>query len=185
MFDKSIKNIKLASTMLAAAAFLASCGGGGGGGGHGGGGGGGGGDGPLTLPPVGTFPAGCLLATVGQAYSCDISVSGGTAPYTFASATGLPAGITSSQSGQATATLSGTPTPADVAGGRGTKYTVMLCVTDATSAQVCLGTQAQPLQITVNPAANALAITTQSPLPYAYVGANYAQALGAAGGALP
>jgi hypothetical protein len=50
-----------------------------------------------------TLPA----ATQNQAYSFQMSVSGGTAPYTW-SATGLPAGLSMSSSGL----LSGTPTVA-------------------------------------------------------------------------
>lgn len=178
-----MKNSKLAWAGIVLAGVLGGCGGGGGGG-HGGGGGGGG-DGPLALPPMSTVPAGCFSATVGAAYNCAITASGGTQPYTW-NVSGLPSGISSSPSQNTTTlTVSGTPDSPDVVGGRATAYTITLCVSDATSARVCLGTQAQPFQITVKPAAGALTITTQSPLPYAYVGANYTQSIRTAGGVSP
>jgi hypothetical protein len=84
-----------------------------------------------------------------------------------------------------TLTLSGTPDSQDVVGGRATPYTIALCVSDASAAKVCLGTQAQPFQLTVKPAGGTLTIATQSPLPYAYVGANYTQLIRTAGGVSP
>jgi hypothetical protein len=130
-------------------------------------------------------PAGCFSATVGAPYNCAITVSGGTQPYAW-NVSGLPSGISPSPSqNTTTVTVSGTPDSQDVVGGRATAYTITLCVSDATSAKVCLGTQAQPLQITVKPAAGTLTITTPSALPYAYVGANYNQPISTAGGVAP
>jgi len=156
------------------------------GGQHGGGGGGGGtGGGPLTLPPLSSLPASCGSATAGTNYTCLVTASGGTLPYSW-TISGLPSGISSSPSQNTmTLTVSGTPTSQDVVGGRATTYTITLCVNDATSAEVCLGTQAQPPQITVNPAVGTLTITTQSPLPYAYVGTEYSTTIGATGGTSP
>jgi len=132
-------------------------------------------------------PAGCSSATAGapSPYNCAITASGGTQPYTW-SVSGLPSGVSSSPSQNTTTlTVSGTPDSQDAVGGRATTYTVTLCVSDATSAKVCLGTQAQRFQITVRPAAGTLTITTQNPLPYAYVGANYTQLIKTAGGGSP
>ena len=50
-------------------------------------------------------------ATVGKAYSGTVTVSGGKGTYTWAAATGLPAGLKATASG-ATLTISGTPTTA-------------------------------------------------------------------------
>ena len=66
-------------------------------------------------------------ATVGTAYNHTLVASGGTAPYTFALATGsppLPTGITLATDG----TLSGTPVPAS-----GGSYDVTIEVSDSTS----------------------------------------------------
>jgi hypothetical protein len=63
---------------------------------------------PLAWVTAATLPSGKLRT----AYSKQITVTGGAAPYTWALASGsLPAGMTWSASGQ-TATVSGTPTAA-------------------------------------------------------------------------
>jgi uncharacterized protein YhjY with autotransporter beta-barrel domain len=73
----------------------------------------------VFTPVAGALPAG----TVATAYSETVSVSGGTAPYTY-TATGLPAGVTI---GSSTGLVSGTPTAAG-------NYTVNVTATDSHSA---------------------------------------------------
>jgi hypothetical protein len=69
-----------------------------------------------------TITASCSnVAVVGVSYSCTLSASGGTAPYTW-SATGLPSGFSITTSG----VISGTPVSAGVS-------TIALTVTDSTT----------------------------------------------------
>lgn len=152
------------------------------GGHHGGGGGGGAPSGPLSLPSPSSLPAACVSATVGMAYTCQISASGGTLPYAW-QVTGLPNGLNWSMSTNTmTLTVSGTPTSQDLVGGRATRYTISVSVTDSANTTVPLGGQTNPPQITVNPGAGALAIANQSPLPYAYLGSVYSVTIKATGG---
>ncbi len=96
----------------------------------------------LTINPAPTL--GALSATVWTAnqagFSGTVSVSGGTAPYGSLTATGLPPGLSATQSGS-TITISGTPTAA------GTYSNVQLSVQDMTGA-----TSAATYSITINPA---------------------------------
>ncbi len=111
--------------------FLAGCGGGG-----------------NTPPPVAplTITTTTLTAgTVNTAYSSTLSVTGGTAPYTWSVASGssLPAGLTLSSGG----VISGTPTAAAVS-----SFTVQVSDAESTpvttSAKLSLAISAGPLQIT-------------------------------------
>ncbi|MGH3251430.1 MAG: putative Ig domain-containing protein, partial [Trebonia sp.] len=85
--------------------------------------------------------------TVGRAYSGTVTVAGGKAPYTWAGATGLPAGMTATTSG-ATLTISGTPTAPGT-------FTVGVPVSDAES-PAKTATASIPLTVSVPP----LTITT-------------------------
>lgn len=165
--------------------FLGGCSGGG----HNGGGGGGGAQvvSPLALPAASSLPAGCLSGTVGAAYTCDITASGGTPAggankvvYAW-TVTGLPSGMTDSASTDTqTVTISGTPPSQVLVGGRAITLTITVKVADATGANVSL-----TYSLTINPGAAALTISTQSPLPYAYVGVSYSELIQAQGGKTP
>ena len=107
--------------------------------------------------------------TTGLAYSQQLTVNGGTPPYTWALAGGsLPAGMGLASTG----IISGTPA-------RAGSYTVTVRATDATGASV-VGL----FSITVT--APAVTITTPSPLPSGMVTVDYPlQVISAAGGFAP
>ena len=111
-----------------------------------------------------TLPNGAVNA----AYSAAVTATGGTTPYTF-TATGLPAGLSLSATGQ----ITGIPTVS----GTGTS-TVTLTVTDSTSPKL---TATANLTLTINPA---LAITTTS-LPTGTVNSAYTASVTATGGTTP
>jgi fibronectin-binding autotransporter adhesin len=113
-------------------------------------------------PAIVVGPGTVLVPTVGDAFSEQLTASGGSGSgYTF-SATGLPAGLTLSSSGL----LSGMPTTAAA-------YTLVVTVTDSVNA-----TGSQPYAITVDPAIT-LSPTT---LPVPTVGSGYSEQLTASGG---
>jgi prepilin-type N-terminal cleavage/methylation domain-containing protein len=119
---------------------------------------------PLTLNTT-SFPNG----TAGTAYSQTLSVSGGTAPYTWSlNAGSLPAGLTLSSGG----VISGTPSTAATS-----NFTIRV-VDSASPTHNGLN---QALSITINAP---LAISTTS-LPGGTVGSAYSQTLSASGGATP
>jgi hypothetical protein len=106
--------------------------------------------------------------TVGVAYSQTLAATGGTAPYTWAIASGtLPAGLGLSSSG----VISGTPTTV------GGPNSVTFQVTDSTSA-----TATKTLSITINAAAPSI---TTSALPNGTVGVAYSQTLAVTGDTAP
>ena len=115
----------------------------------------------------GTLP---LTGSVGTAYSGTLTATGGTAPYTW-TATGLPAGITTSDESTATLTVSGTPTAS------GTSQ-VTITLTDSAS-----GIAKSSVSVVISSSAGlsvtgALAAT-------ATVGAAYTGSLTATNGATP
>ena len=111
-------------------------------------------------------------ATVGTAYSADLSAAGGTTPYTF-TATGLPSGLSVSSSGA----ISGTPAQT-VAG----TASVTVTVTDAGQPQQ---SASATFSLTVGTAtSNGLTITTTS-LPGGTIGAPYNATIGTSGGNSP
>jgi uncharacterized protein (TIGR03437 family) len=113
--------------------------------------------GPATLPP----------GMVGVAYGpVALTATGGTAPYTWAAASGLPSGLTLSSGG----ILSGTP----AAGAAGT-YTLAVSVRDAGSVS---NTASWTLTIQSSP----LAVAAVSSLPLGREGVPYAQVTFAATG---
>jgi uncharacterized protein YhjY with autotransporter beta-barrel domain len=125
-----------------------------------------------TAPTIVVVPTTVPSATVGSAYSTNITASGGTSPYTFAiSAGALPAGVTLSSGG----VLSGTPT----AGGT---FNFTVRATDASGTPGPFnGTRAYAL--TVAPPTITLPATT---LGNGTVGAAYSAALNpATGGTSP
>ncbi|MBE2286008.1 MAG: putative Ig domain-containing protein, partial [Prosthecobacter sp.] len=117
-----------------------------------------------SCPVLSATPATLPKATVGTAYSQTLTVTPGTAPYTFSLSSGtLPAGLTLSTGG----VISGTPTTAN-----GTGSSVTIRVADA---QGCLAFVTRNLQVcpvvTVNPT------TLTAPV----IGVAYSQTLTASG----
>jgi len=111
---------------------------------------------------------------VGTAYSATIMVSGGIAPYTWTVASGaLPNGLSLSNAKTPTVTIDGTPTTVGTFG-------FMIQVTDSAGASFTSGALSIQIQ-----AANALRITTTSPLPSGTVGTAYNLTFAAAGGKTP
>jgi serine/threonine protein kinase len=89
-------------------------------------------------------------ATVGQAYSGTVTVTGGSGAYTWAGVTALPAGLTATANG-ATLTISGTPTAAGT-------FTIPLSVHDSATPP---GTGTTSLALTVSEPA--LTVTSSAP----------------------
>jgi hypothetical protein len=116
----------------------------------------------LTFSPT-TVPNG----TVGSAYTQTITASGGTSPYTFAVASGLPAGLTLSSGGL----LSGTPTTAGQSN----------FIVQATDSGGSSGSQPYSLTIGV---ANNLTLSPAT-LVSGTVGSPYNQTITASGGTSP
>ncbi|MCL6576955.1 S-layer homology domain-containing protein [Kyrpidia sp.] len=115
--------------------------------------------------------ASLAAATVGSDYSASLQASGGMAPYSWSLVGGsLPDGLTLTTDG----TISGTPTTAGTS-----TFTVQ--VTDSSGTPQ---SATADLSITVDPAAQALSINTQS-LPNGTVGSDYAASLDASGGTSP
>ncbi|WP_027485765.1 putative Ig domain-containing protein [Rhodanobacter sp. OR87] len=129
----------------------------------------------ITVPPptISYTPASPPPATVGAAYSQSLaSASGGTAPYTYAIASGsLPAGITLASNG----TLSGTAT----AGG---SFNFTLTATDSSTGTGPFSATSGSLALTVN--APTISIAPAS-LTNPGVAAAYSQNVTASGGAAP
>src|SRR6266853_1165116 len=121
---------------------------------------------PLTIT-VSSMPSGTTQAS----YSATLSVSGGTAPYSWSITSGsLPSGLTISPSGQ----ISGTPTQAGT-------FSFTVRVTDSSSpAQIATAN----LSIVVAAAVTAVQITTSS-LPSGQVSSAYSTSLAASGGTTP
>ncbi|MGH9631068.1 MAG: putative Ig domain-containing protein, partial [Bryobacteraceae bacterium] len=119
----------------------------------------------LAIATPSPLPAG----RVGSGYSQTLAVTGGTAPYAWSvSAGALPPGL---NLGPANGMLTGTPSQVG-----DYNFTVQVTASGSTPA-----TKAFALRVD----APELAITTESPLPEARVGAAYSQTLAAAGGTPP
>ncbi len=128
------------------------------------GGGGGSHSTPLAISTT-TLPAGLVNNT----YNVSLSATGGTAPYTWSLSSGsLPSGVNLGSSGS----LSGTPTAAG-------QYSFTVQVADSNS-----HTATQQLSLTVNPAPQPLALTTQT-VPEGAVNVAYSFAFQATGGVAP
>ncbi|MGH9745927.1 MAG: beta strand repeat-containing protein [Candidatus Acidiferrales bacterium] len=152
--------------------------------------GGGSGGSQLTLPQAGALPESCTAATTGSNYSCDITVTGGTAPFAW-TVSGLPAGLSSNADTDTTSTLviSGTPqaaasprsasVPRAAGSSAGSTANVVITVTDSRHHMGHL-----PFTITVS-APVALAITTASPLSGGTAGTPYSATVAAGGGTTP
>jgi hypothetical protein len=109
----------------------------------------------------------------GNAYSVDLSASGGTTPYTWSiSAGSLPTGVNLSTG---SGTISGTPTASGV-------FNFTVKVMDATTPAVQTATK--PLTITVAAATSPVSITAMS-LPNGQLGNGYSVNLAASGGVTP
>jgi len=119
-------------------------------------------------PIVITTPSPLLTGTVSTAYSQNLTVTGGTWPYTWSVLSGsLPTGLGLVGSSGA---ITGTPTVATTA-----NFTVQ--VADNNGA-----TTNKAFSVTINAAPVTLTITTPSPLPAGTVGTAYNQTFQAAGG---
>jgi Putative Ig domain len=114
-------------------------------------------------------------ATVGTAYSANVTATGGTTPYTF-TATGLPSGLAISASGA----ITGTPA-------QGTAGTATVALTVADSTQPTKQTATTNLTMIINAASGGsgqLAIATTS-LPGGTAGTAYSASIAATGGTTP
>ena len=119
-----------------------------------------------VLNPLGTTTTSFPEATVGTAYSTGISVSGGTAPYTYKSSA-LPAGLVLNTNG----TITGTPTTAGVTN-------VTVTITDSVGA---IATFTAPLEVS----GGAFAYPAKVSLPIGVVGQAYSYQLPAPTGGVP
>lgn len=120
----------------------------------------------VTITPT-TLPNGAANSS----YSQQFTPSNGTAPYTFPSASGLPAGMTLSSSGL----LSGTPTQAGT-------FNITINVSDSTTGPSAPYTTPIPLTLTI--AAPTITVSPPS-LTNATVGTGYSQSMSASGGTAP
>lgn len=125
---------------------------------------------PTPTPQLVIATSALPAAPVGAAYSQQIQVTGGTAPYTYA-ATGLPSALSIASS---TGLVAGTPAQSAIGAA-----TVVVTVTDTSTPQQ---TATATYTLTVTPAT--LAITTTA-LPTAIVGSAYTAILSASGGVTP
>ncbi|MDE2257776.1 MAG: putative Ig domain-containing protein, partial [Xanthomonadaceae bacterium] len=125
----------------------------------------------VGAPTIILSPATLPAATVAAAYNQTITASGGTSPYTYATAGPLPAGLTLSSGG----VLSGTPT----AGGT---FNFTVTATDSSTGAGAPYTGSRAYTLTVNPPTITLAPTS---LPAATVAAAYSQTITASGGTSP
>jgi len=122
----------------------------------------------VFCPTITVSPASLTTPTVGAPYSATVTVSGGTAPHTFAVSNGsLPVGLSLNTS---TGVISGTPTSS-------ASQTFTIRATDIHS---CLGTRTY----TVTPLCTPISITPTTAAP-GMVGAAYSQTLSATGGTAP
>ncbi|QXZ81773.1 putative Ig domain-containing protein (plasmid) [Rhizobium sp. L51/94] len=124
----------------------------------------------LALSPASGALAG---AAVGTAYNQSITVTNGTAPYTY-SATGLPAGLTLNTS---TGAITGMPTTAG-------NYTIALTVTDSAN-PADTGNASYTLAVAAAPAVTFSFSPAAGTLPEAMAGEDYSQQISATGGATP
>ncbi|WP_294990045.1 putative Ig domain-containing protein [uncultured Stenotrophomonas sp.] len=124
----------------------------------------------IAAPALTYAPANPTAATVGTAYSASLaSAGGGTAPYTYAIASGsLPAGVTLASNGS----LAGTPT----AGGT---FNFTVAATDSSGGSGPFSTTSTPLTLTVNPPTISIAPNT---LANATVGVAYSRTVTASDG---
>jgi large repetitive protein len=121
----------------------------------------------IAAAPTITTPSPLHGGEVNLAYSQNLAQSGGIAPYTWTIQTGtLPSGLNLSAGG----TISGTPTASGTS-------SLTIKVTDSLG-----GMDEQDFTLVV---ANALEISTASPLPSGEINITYTQSLEATGGAMP
>nr|WP_105605239.1 cadherin-like beta sandwich domain-containing protein [Cronobacter sakazakii] len=130
----------------------------------------------ITAPAAVTIsPASGALApaTVGSAWSQNVSVTGGTAPYTW-TAHGLPAGITHNR---ATGALSGTPTTSG-------SFSISLTAQDASGVSSTV-TYTLVVSNGAPPAATLVVTPAAGALPSGTVGTALSQTFAVSGGAAP
>ncbi|WP_199229142.1 putative Ig domain-containing protein [Caulobacter endophyticus] len=129
----------------------------------------------VTVPvnnPVFSATLSAPTGTVGVPYSGSITMSGGNAPYSNFSATGLPAGLTMNSSG----VISGVPTTATTA-------TVVVTVTDSSSGS---GSYTSTASATLTIAAPTITLSPASgALPGGQAGVAYSQTFTSTGGVAP
>lgn len=142
----------------------------------------------LALPQSSTLPAACTSATIGANYSCDIMVSGGSAPFTW-TVSGLPAGLTSNAATDTTSTLTISGMAQAAAALR--TSSAMHADSSSTMASVQIGVtdshqRVANLTFTINVAPPpTLTITTTSPLTSGTAGTALTDMVTAAGGTTP
>jgi hypothetical protein len=125
---------------------------------------------PTPTPDLVITTASLPSAPVGTAYSQQIQVKGGTAPYTY-SATGLPTALSISS---ASGVIAGTPAQSAIG-----SATVAVTVTDASTPQ-----KTAMASYTLAVTSSTLVITTTA-LPNAIVDTAYTAVIGASGGVTP
>jgi uncharacterized protein YhjY with autotransporter beta-barrel domain len=96
----------------------------------------------VTAPALAMASSAPWTATQGQPYSQVITWSGGTAPYTVASVSGLPAGVTVSATSGNGLTISGTPTQTG-------NFAIMASATDSSTGAGAPFTKAQEFVLVV------------------------------------
>jgi len=145
----------------------------------------------FALPSSTSLPSSCTAATIGSDYSCDITVTGGSAPFSW-TVSGLPSGFTSNADSDTTSTLTITGTPQAAAaapiahpastrrpaGSSGSTSSVQINVTDSHHHMAHL-----TFMLSVSPPAT-LTITTTS-LAGGTAGTAYSATVAASGGTQP
>lgn len=145
---------------------------------------------PPVLPAASSLPVSCTTAATVSAYNCQITASGGNAPYTW-TANHLPAGLKLAVSADTTtATISGT-----VQGLQATTTVPAMVPLEATAAAptttasvqltvASTGGQSTSLTFSISLTISPLALNT-SPLPGATLGTAYTATVTASGGLQP
>ncbi len=123
-------------------------------------------------PTISSFPAPLPQGQVGTTYNATLTVAGGTLPYTWGTAVGLPPGLSFTAAGN-TGTISGTPTTTGT-------FPFSITVTDSTLPTPDSGTFTSYITITAIP----ITFLTTS-LPHATEGSTYSKTITISGGTSP
>lgn len=114
----------------------------------------------VGAPTLTITPSGAWSAAQNTAYNQTLTWSGGTAPYTFATVTGLPAGLSVTGTTASSMTISGSPTASG-------SFSVVVSGTDSTTPTPV--TRAQTFTLTVNSAPPVAVADTASTIANAAV----------------